>query len=466
MIELKNLSFVAADTDAQLLRGISLTIGPGERVAILGPSGAGKSTLGYHLCGLHRKALLGRTTGTLRLDGRECARQDFPGFAGIVMQNPEHQLFAETAAEELDQMLSVRGLTGAQAEDARSALLASLGLESYAQKPLRELSMGLKQRVSIAAMLALEPRVLLLDEPTNYLDPAAADRLFEQLGRMAATNRTTLVVIEHDVERLAGWAHRFLYLENGCLTGDTRVPPVAPGWPARRSRAPLPATPALTLKEAGYAYRKGEPVLEQVSFALRPGEIVALTGPNGSGKTTLLKLAAGLLTPSTGTLDPPLFRRRLRGGLVFQDPDHQLFAATVREECGFLLQQRKHAPVEIDQQVERQLHCLGLEHVCERLPLSLSYGEKRRLTLASLAVGGHALLCLDEPTVALDRANLLQLIRCLQEAAAGGTAILLATHDLSFADYVADRRFVLDAGRCHEYEPGAHGSTPAGGGRV
>lgn len=456
MIELKNLSFTAGDTGMQLLYNISLCIKRGERVALSGTSGAGKTTLGYHLCGLHRCALVGETDGRLMLDGRDCTTSDFPGFAGIVMQNPENQLFCENAREELLEVLALRGITGEAARDAARQALDEFALLPYAEKPLQELSLGMKQRVSVAAILALSPPVILLDEPTNFLDPATSDMLFAQLDRLSKTEKTTIIIIEHDLARLARWATRFIRLHEGRLISESQYPPDTKPlkFPSARKTADTPAETALQIKDANFAYKHASPVLQKINLTLYRGEIAALIGDNGSGKTTLLKLAAGLLKPGSGTIIPPPAGRRLRGGLVFQDPDHQLFAATVRAECAFLLEQRKCPPAQINSGVPRALTRMGLAGMERRLPLSLSYGEKRRLSLASLLVGRHKLLCLDEPTVALDNGNLEILAQGLRELSDEGTAVLFATHDLRFAEMFAARIFQIKDGACREITAG------------
>jgi energy-coupling factor transport system ATP-binding protein len=422
-----------------VLREISLAVAPGARIGLVGPSGAGKSTLGYHLCGVHDLALPGRSTGALVLDGRDALRGGLRGFGGLVLQNPESQLFGRTVAEEA-------GLgPGGSGRDRRlAALLDRLGFAGRHREPTAELSLGWKQRLAIAGMLALEPRVLVLDEPTNYLDGPAADALFQVLGQLPGT---TVVVADHDEERLAAWAGRILRLEAGTLAADHPAAdhPPAPPLPVRPP-APAPGGLLLALEELEFAYHRGRPVLAGASLELREGEAVALAGPNGCGKSTLLRLAKGLLRPGRGRVRLATGGEPLREvGLVFQNPDDSLFAPTVAEECAFLPANLGLA--DPAGRARAALERVGLAELAGRAPFSLSFGEKRRATLAAVLAGGVRVLCLDEPTAGLDRANLERLAALLQDHARQGGAVLFATHDRRFAQAVATRTVRLEGGR-------------------
>ena len=424
---------------ARLLRDVSLAVAPGTRIGLVGPSGAGKSTLGYHLCGVHDLALAGRTTGVLALGGRDALRGGLRGFGGLVLQNPESQLFGRTVAEEAG-----LGRDGPDRDRCVAALLDRLGFAGRHREPTAGLSLGWKQRLAIAGMLALEPRVLVLDEPTNYLDGPAADALFQVLGGLAGT---TVVVADHDEDRLAAWADRILRLEDGALVADRPArdhPPVAP-FPAP-PEAPTPGGPLLALEDVTFAYRGVRPVLAGVSMDLREGEVVALAGPNGAGKTTLLRLAKGLLRPRRGRVRLASGGDPMREvGLVFQNPDESLFAPTVADECAFLPANLGLA--DPAGRAKAALALVGLGDLAGRAPFSLSCGEKRGVTLAAVLAGGMRVLCLDEPTAGLDRIHLERLAGLFRDHARRGGAVLFATHDHRFAEAVATRTVRLEDGR-------------------
>jgi len=451
MIELRDVSFTPAGSDRPILWDVSLAIGPGERVGIVGPSGSGKSTLGYHLCGAHRLALAGQTTGSILLGGRDCLAGGPPGFAGLVGQNPEAQLFCRTVQEEVLLGPQMQGATEAVCRERALSLLSRHGLAARAEETVSRLSLGQKQLTAILSMLAIEPKVLLLDEPTSYLDEATATRIFAHLDSLSREQGWIVLIIEHDLSRLAGFANRFLRLADGRLVSDG---PAAPASRHNGSRpiagppAPGPTAPLLALDGVSYHYGKGRPSLSDINLAVGPGECVALMGPNGSGKTTLLRLLKGLAKPARGSLDlgPGLtFGRDV--GLMLQNPEEQIFSHTVATECGYWLENLNVPPAERTRRVEAVLAVLGLGGMAERVPFSLSFGEKRRLCLAAILVAEPAVLCLDEPTTGLDDANMAIMAEMVGRLAASGKAVLVATHEEAFAAMVATRVVQLEAGR-------------------
>ena len=282
----------------------------------------------------------------------------------------------------------------------------------------------------------MAPRVLVLDEPTNFLDAGASDALFQLLGDLGAT---TVIVADHDEGRLVGWADRMLRVEEGALVQDVPTaayrcsPPLAP-----RTSLASPGGLLLEMQELDFAYRRHHPVLEHFSLELREGEAIALLGSNGSGKTTLLRLAKGLLKPASGTLRATSGEPLMKAvGLVFQNPEEGLFASSVEAECAFL-----PANLGLERPRERAREILerfGMGDMAQRAPFTLSYGEKRRVSLASVLSGGARILCLDEPTVGLDRGNLEGLAAMLREHTAQGGGVIFATHDPAFAAAVATR---------------------------
>ncbi|MBN1351943.1 energy-coupling factor ABC transporter ATP-binding protein [candidate division KSB1 bacterium] len=491
-LEFKNLHFTAWDTGQKLLDNISLRITAGERIGLTGPSGSGKTTLCYHLGGLHRDALTGKSSGEVYLNDLPAdmkhALYNGKFKVGMVLQNPESQLFASTVVEEVGY-----GIANLRNEAVAEALHEA-GLEDLKQWELHDLSLGQKQRVVIAAFLALRPDLLILDEPTNSLDSETADNLFAYLLRLDCTQ----IIIEHDLERLASWADRIIEMAAGQIILDapthiwlqkTRIKPRAfqmvldlseqlaieppPGnlallseW-AKQIQFPNEDVNApknhpennealIHFDRVTGGYGKHAPVLHEIELTLHRGEIVVLLGRNGSGKTTLLKHIAGLLKPLAGDISwqgttlPYNRPEQLFGrvGLVFQNPDYQLFDSTVARECGFCLRNHQVPPDEIESRVDKWLERFGLANLKDRAPLTLSYGEKRRLTLASIMVAEPQLLLLDEPTTALDETAIAELRNTIIDLVqARGFSICIATHDADFALDVAHRIVFLNRGR-------------------
>ncbi len=440
MIAARDLSHVALDSRARLLKEVGLTVERGERVGIVGPSGSGKTTLGFHLGGLHPWALEGTSTGSLVLGGRECIQEGRKGFAGLVLQNPENQIFCDRVEDEvafgLGEGARIAGLEG---------LLERTGLAAFRDRDPATLSLGWKQRLSIAGMLAIGPEVLLLDEPTNYLDAPGAGELFRFLAETGDRKGITTLVIDHDETRLRAWATRLVRIEDGTVAADG-PPGTVPGGEPLPDMKPqaAPGEILLSIQSMTFAYERQRPLFRGFDLDLREGEIVALLGPNGAGKSTLLRLAKGLLQPSRGSVRTCAGRPLMEEvGLVFQNPDEQIFALTVEEECAFLPRNQGLPEPAARAAACDTLERLGLGHLRDRLPFSLSYGEKRRLTLASVLVGAPRILCLDEPTAALDRPNLALLARMMRDHAEAGGAILFATHDQAFARSLATRSVPL-----------------------
>ncbi len=457
MIELENVTFTPAGSETPTLAGVNLRIAPGERVGIVGPSGSGKSTLGYHLCGAHRLALAGETTGRLTLGGLDASDGAPDGFAGLVGQNPEAQLFCRTVYEELALALRARGEDEARCRATAEGLLARYGFADRAEAQLATLSLGQKQLTAVLSMLAMQPRVLLLDEPTSYLDTAAADRLFDHLGQLCRCHGWIVLVIEHDLDRLAGFADRVLGLRDGRLVhdgpwGSLPVPPEAPGQGLPPFAVPgcagEDAPPLVDIRELAFGYGRDNPVLGGVDLRVRPGEAVALLGRNGAGKSTLLRLIKGLARPGSGRLElgAGLAARR-DVGLMFQNPEEQIFAHTVEAECGYWLENLGLPRAERTARCREALAGLGLGDRLERAPFSLSFGEKRRLCLAAILVAEPAVLCLDEPTTGLDGANMTAMAAMVRNLAAKGRAIVFATHEEAFAAMAATRWVTLENGR-------------------
>lgn len=461
MIEAEHLSFRTHDSDTQVLRNISVRIRRGERIAMVGPSGSGKTTLALHLAGLQPVALPGKRDGSLRFFGEEMSGHTPTRFAGIVLQNPECQLFAETAEAEIDLSIAGREMPCPNPLPEREKFLALFGLGTIREAPLTSLSLGWKQRVSIAAMLAARPQILVLDEPTNYLDAETANQVFRELRRLSEEEGITILVIEHDLERVLSWATRVLALTDGEITFDGMPDTYRAlqkrqwqGWIPMNNGKPPAGEVLLRLAGTGYRYSRGPQALADVNLTIRSGECVALLGPNGSGKSTLLGLVKGLLKPLSGSLVPKTETERLDCfGFVFQNPDDQIFAPSVHDECAFLLRNLGVPGERVEEQTTEALVSVGLNGCGDRFPFTLSYGEKRRLTLASVLVGHPRLFLLDEPTVGLDVACLRRLGETIRSLREQDTAVLFATHDETFAGKVATRIVRLRAGRIESDRP-------------
>ena len=350
--------------------------------------------------------------------------------------------------------------------------LADLGLAGFERRRTARLSGGEQQRLAIAGALAAAPGILVLDEPTANLDPAGTRALAARLAAMRTLRSTTIVLVEHRADLV--WPLADLVL---ALGADGR--PIALGTPAeilerhaaelasagvwlpdsfaaRASDPVMPdpqepgrsrGAPLLEVRGVGFAWAGGPPIFEAVDLDLGAGDRVALLGPNGSGKSTLGRIASGLLRPTTGVVrlagsDPARLPARdlaRRVGYVFQDPERQFVAATVRAEMEAGLDAAGLAGVA---EVAATLG-LPLEVFGERSPYTLSGGEQRRLSLAPALVRRPGLLVLDEPTYGQDRHGYDRLVDVFRTRLENGTAILVATHDQRLVADLAARPFLL-----------------------
>jgi energy-coupling factor transport system ATP-binding protein len=409
---------------SEALRDCSLELEPGEVVALLGPSGGGKSTLLRALAGLVPHFHGGRFSGCVEvggLDTRRARPADLAGTVATLFQDPEDQVVFTRVAAEVAFGLENLGTPPAEIAPRAAEALAAVGAAHLAERRIAELSGGELQRVCLASVLALRPRLLLLDEPTSQLDPEGAAAAIE----LARSSGAAVVVSEQRPERVLDACDRVLFVEDGRVEEVTQLPEA---WLPREAELPAaePAGPAVcTIGDVSFAY-DGVPVVVSRSLEVGRGEVVALVGPNGSGKTTLAKLAAGLLEPAAGRVE-----RAGRACYLSQDPGRYLVCERADEEVALA----------VDNDLGRAreaLAAVGLAGFEARHPRDLSSGERERLALAAVLVAEPELLVLDEPTRGVDPARKDELSALLR-AEAATRATLVVTNDLVFASEVADR---------------------------
>jgi len=405
------------------LRDCSLEIEPGEVVGLFGSSGCGKSTLLRALAGLvphfHGGSFSGRVE-VAGLDTRRVRPAELARTVGTLFQDPEDQVVFTRVEPEVAFGLENIGTPPAEIEPRTLEALDAVGAAHLADRLVAELSGGELQRVCLASVLALRPKLMLLDEPTSQLDPDGAEAAIE----LARASGAAVLVSEQRPERVLEACDRVLFLEDGRVREDG----LPDAWLPREAVLPdgEPAgEPVCRVEGVSFAYGE-RPVLGGSSLTVGRGEIVALVGPNGSGKTTLAKLATGLLEPGSGRVE-----RLGRACYLSQDPGRYLVAERADEEValavgGDLARAR------------RSLARVGLEGFEARHPRDLSSGERERLALASVLVAEPELLVLDEPTRGVDPVRKDELVALLREEAPGrGT--LVVTNDHVFAGAVADR---------------------------
>ena len=412
-----------------------------------------------------------------------------------MLQDPETQLVMARAGDDVGFGPENRAVPPAQIWPLVDASLAAVGFPYRRDRRTDQLSGGEQQRLALAGVLALSPRLLLLDEPTANLDPLGATLVREIVATVQQQTAATTILVEHRVAAALPLVDRVLVIERGggviadgspagvfARHGDALAEsgvwvPDHP-LPVRRRRLVRPdnssacadsppqpdSSTLLAAVDVGFRHRgAAEPALSGVSAQLRAGEALAVVGPNGSGKSTLATILAGLLVPTAGTVratehlagaDATMPPHRWRAadlagriGTVFQDPEHQFLTGRVRDELAFGPTRRGASAVAVDRCVDALLDRLHLVLLADANPFTLSGGEKRRLSVATALATEPAVLILDEPTFGQDRRTWIELVDLLAGHREAGGAVCTVTHDDAVVESLADRVLTLDRGR-------------------
>lgn len=474
-------------------RGLTVSIEPGERVLLLGASGAGKSTVLAGLAGVLGGADEGEAEGALLVDGRppEQAR----GRAGLLLQDPDAQVVLARVGDDAAFAPENLGVPRAEIWARVRRSLAAVGLDVPLDHPTAHLSGGQKQRLALAGLLAMGPGLLLLDEPTANLDPGGVLEVRDAVAAALDITGATLIVVEHRVAVWRDLVDRVIVLaSDGGVLADGRPDDVLADTAGELRRAgvwlpdgsqsaaewesvsdPGPCAPLLSARalEVGRgpavarrrsarsrrAAARTRALPLRADLAVAEGGALALTGRNGVGKSTLALTLAGLLPPLGGTLtaepvlaagagaEPSRWRSSellTRIGSVFQNPEHQFLASTVRDELAVGPRALRLPDAVVDDRVGDLLDRLGLAALAEANPFTLSGGQKRRLSVATALAARPRLLVLDEPTFGQDANTWRGLVRIIAQLRGDGHAIVTATHDAEFAAAIGARELRLD----------------------
>jgi energy-coupling factor transport system ATP-binding protein len=485
--------------DRPALDRVALALAPGTVTLVMGATGAGKSTLARCLARLVPCFAPAQVTGDVRIGGASIIGRsvgELAGLLGMVFQDFEAQLFSTDVIQEVVFGLEHTGVPPADMPARVAAALEDVGLTGFEGRDPTTLSGGEKQRLAVAGLLALRPDVLVLDEPTTDLDPVGRRDVLRVLDRVTATGCTVLL-IEHDGAAIEH-ADATVLLQEGRVVAAgppaavfsdagrcealgvrppdvARVfaglgladPPLAVEEAAERLRAagvvvvppprdapPTPRPPFLRVEGVTYQYPGGAAALTDVSLAIGRGEIVAVVGRNGSGKTTLAKHLNGILAATAGrvTVDGtelgslPLEALAQRVGYVFQDPDHQLFAATVADEVAFGPTNVGLPPDAVAARVDAALAAVGLE-ARDADPFLLDKGARQRLAVAAVLALEPDVLVLDEPTTGLDHREQQRMMDLVRRLHAAGRTVVLVTHAPWIVAEHAERVLLLAEGQ-------------------
>ncbi|ABL78940.1 ABC transporter ATP-binding protein [Thermofilum pendens] len=470
VVRVENLSF-SYPNGRRALDSVSLSISQGEFVAVMGPSPSGKSTLVYALSGLIPHCVKGEIKGSVKVDGldtREHPVAELAKRVGVILQDPEAQLLELRAVDEVALPLENLGVPAEEIRLRVGEALEMVGLRGYEERSPSELSGGEKQRLAIASVLALRPKVIVLDEPTANVDPPGTLQVYETLKRLNEEHGLTVIVVENKVEVARRYAKRAVLMEGGRVVADGEPSKVLRsdvlarlGLDARPARRPAKARAGsrgrevVRFEEVSFRYPDGTLALDHVDLTLREGEVVFLMGRNGSGKSTLVKHMNGLLKPSSGrvlvdgcdTRTCPTYRLSRIVGLVFQNPAHQIVGESVYDEIAMGLRHLGVGGDDVRREVARIARAFELEDKLDMIPEELSVGELKRLMIASIVAMRPKVLVLDEPMTGMTSAHSRRVLDTVLGMLGESSTIVVITHDPRLAFEYATRVVVMSRGR-------------------
>ena len=492
IISFKNFSFQYRAQKKPTLQDINLDIYPGERVLIAGPSGSGKSTLAACINGLNPFSNPGECTGTLMVDGVDAPHSsifDLAAHVGTVLQDPDGQFIGLTVGEDIAFSLENNCTPQPEMKEIVQHAAELVGIENHLGFAPHELSGGQKQRVSLAGVMVDDVKILLFDEPLANLDPATGKQAIELIDTIQQKTDTTVLIIEHRLEDVL-WRNvdRIVLVNEGRILADMRPDDLLSGslldengireplyltamryagiavtpekhpahidsvvldkadtarlhswFQAEPLPAPKPAPePLLEVRDLCFGYNKGQHTLQNVSFSIGKGEMVSIVGRNGAGKSTLSKLICGFETQDSGEIylngkdlkDENIRRRAKHIGYVMQNPNQMISKTMIYDEVAMALQGSGLTEEQIREKVEDTLKVCGL-YPFRNWPVSaLSFGQKKRVTIASVLVQDPELILLDEPTAGQDFRHYTDIMEFLQGLNTRGVTVVMITHDM------------------------------------
>jgi energy-coupling factor transport system ATP-binding protein len=510
VVAIKDLQFRYRGEKKWALDGISLDIPKGEFLVIMGASEAGKSTLATCLNGLIPHYMRGRLNGDVVVLGQNTKESTVPQLAedvGIVFQDFEAQLFSTNVELEIAFGPENFGVSREEMKRRIDENLKYVGLEEFRNRPPFTLSGGQKQKLAIASVLAMQPKILVMDEPTTDLDPISKQGIFEIINKLRQSDDRTLIVVEHETEETLD-ADRIVLIQEGKIVKSGPVREILQDVESLEELGVMPlgipkffnkvnpssqlpltpeegvdafkqanlhisdnkykelvleedatarefSTPVIQCTDLEHTYPNGVNALQGIDLEINLGEMVAIIGQNGSGKTTLAKHFNGLLMPTGGdirvndipTSEQGIFKLGQRVGYVFQNPDHQIFSEFVFDEVAFSPRLRNVPEDEVKERVSEALEAVGLVGYEQEDPFSLTKSGRQRVAVAAVLAIQPDVLILDEPTTGLDyreQRSMMDMVKRLNER--GSTTIFITHHMWVVAEY-AQKVFVIKDGK-------------------
>lgn len=509
IIEFENFTFKYRSQMEPTLRDINLKIYPGEKVLIIGPSGSGKSTLSNCINRLIPFSYEGDSTGTLKIEGKDPKKLGIFGLSkmvGTVLQDTDGQFIGLTVAEDIAFVLENDCMAQEEMFRKVDGVAETVEVKELLSHAPSEMSGGQKQRVSMAGVMIDDVDILLFDEPLANLDPATGKKAIALIDRIQKEQKKTIVIIEHRLEDvLYKDVDRIVVVGDGTIVADMKPDDLLVGniLEEQGIREPLYVT---ALKHAGctitaqdhpqhvetmnfelyktqvrewfettqipqkqetqekvlkvdhlhFSYQPEKAILSDISFDVKKGEMISIVGKNGAGKTTLSNLICGFLEPSKGKIElngndiSPLSVKE-RGehiGIVMQNPNQMISKPMIYEEVALGLTVRGVPEEEIRERVHETLKICGLYQFRNWPVSALSFGQKKRVTIASILVMKPEILILDEPTAGQDYRHyteIMEFLKTINETQ--GTTIIMITHDMHLMLEYTNRAIVVADGQ-------------------
>lgn len=500
-IQFKDFTFKYDVQAEPTLKAIDLTIEKGQKVLIVGASGSGKSTIGHCLNGIIPNIHQGEKIGQLLIDGQDVFDQsvyDKSRLVSTVLQDPDGQFIGLTVAEDLAFSLENDCVPLPEMQSKVQSWAERLDLTAFLQHRPQDLSGGQKQRVSLAGVLIDESPILLFDEPLANLDPKSGQETIDLIDRIHKEEEATTIIIEHRLEDvlyrpvdkivLVNDGHILfdgdpdsllktdLLMENGIREplyitalkdlgvdieamdnlsriADLKLPQITLESHGFADKQPTKA-PLLSVQNLTFAYQKDQPVLKGMILDVHKGERIAIVGKNGSGKSTLAKAICQFITPDgdifyqgQSVMSDSIKERAEKIGYVLQNPNQMISQTMVFDEVALGLRLRGIDEASVEQRVLDTLKICGL-FPFRKWPISaLSFGQKKRVTIASVLVMNPEILLLDEPTAGQDKKNYTEIMTFLDELSQAGHTMMMITHDMQLMLEHSDRSVVISDGQ-------------------
>ncbi len=509
VISFEDFSFQYRAQKKPTLTGINLNIYPGEKVLIAGPSGSGKSTLAGCINGLNPFSNPGESTGKLIVDGVDAMQSsifELSAHVGTVLQDPDGQFIGLTVGEDIAFALENSCTPQDKMHEITKHAAELVGIEHHLDYAPHELSGGQKQRVSLAGVMVDEVKILLFDEPLANLDPAAGKQAIELIDEIQKKTGTTVLIIEHRLEDVL-WRNvdRIVLVNEGTILADMTPDELLStnllrdngireplyitamryaGIDITKEKKPAHAdsvvldesdqkklrnwfsaqpfspkepegAPLLEVKNLSFGYNKGQQTLKNVSLSVKKGEMVSIVGRNGAGKSTFSKLVCGFEDPNQGEIffeGQDLLKENIRSrakkiGYVMQNPNQMISKTMIYDEVALGLQKSGKSEEEIRAKVEETLKICGL-YPFRNWPISaLSFGQKKRVTIASVLVQDPKLIILDEPTAGQDFKHYTEIMEFLRGLNEQGVTVIMITHDMHLMLEYTPRALVFSDGQ-------------------